>query len=157
MALYIVQHAEAKREEEDPSRPLSPKGKRDAEKIASYLGRLGLRLDKVVHSQKLRAKQTAEILASRLGVREVVEDVNLSPNADPKIWEDRISKETGDIMVVGHLPHLARLTGRLLCNDENRSPIAFQMGGVVCLEKDESGRWVLKWMLIPQLLTTTER
>jgi phosphohistidine phosphatase len=34
--IYLVQHAEAKREDEDPSRPLSEKGLQDI-KVASYV------------------------------------------------------------------------------------------------------------------------
>jgi len=36
MFLYLVQHAEAKKEEEDPARGLSEKGLQDIKKMAAY-------------------------------------------------------------------------------------------------------------------------
>jgi putative phosphoribosyl transferase len=35
---------------------------------------------------------------------------------------------------------------------EKQLEIAFQFGCVVCLERDESGKWTLKWMIVPKLL-----
>ncbi|MCL4500363.1 MAG: hypothetical protein M1438_00725 [Deltaproteobacteria bacterium] len=42
MLLYLVQHAEAKSEAEDPQRDLTAKGLRDIQKTAAYLGKLRL-------------------------------------------------------------------------------------------------------------------
>lgn len=66
MKLYLVQHGEAKRKEEDPSRPLTNKGIKDAEKVAKYISKLEVKAKKIFHSGKLRAKQTAEIYAKHL-------------------------------------------------------------------------------------------
>ena len=62
MFLYLVQHADAKKEEEDPYRSLSEKGIQDINRIASYVWQLNIKVLKIFHSSKLRAKQTAEIL-----------------------------------------------------------------------------------------------
>jgi len=62
MRLYLVQHGEAKREEEDPSRPLTENGRREVEIVAKFLSEAGIKIDKILHSGKLRAAQTAEIL-----------------------------------------------------------------------------------------------
>ncbi len=43
MFLYLVQHAEAKREEEDPLRPLSENGLRDIKKVAFHVSRLRIK------------------------------------------------------------------------------------------------------------------
>ena len=61
MRIYLVQHGEAKKENEDPLRPLTEEGIKNAEKVASYLAKLNLKIKKIFHSGKLRAKQTAEI------------------------------------------------------------------------------------------------
>lgn len=37
MHLYLIQHGDAKSEQEDPARPLSDKGRRDVEKVAGFL------------------------------------------------------------------------------------------------------------------------
>ncbi|HDD66024.1 MAG TPA: phosphohistidine phosphatase SixA, partial [Nitrososphaeria archaeon] len=62
MKVYLVQHGEAKREEEDPARPLTEEGKREVEDVARFLAELGVRVDRILHSGKLRAAQTANIL-----------------------------------------------------------------------------------------------
>ncbi|MGH2376556.1 MAG: hypothetical protein ACRDIC_24240 [bacterium] len=55
-------------------------------------------------------------------------------------------------MLVGHLPHLGRLASLLLVGTAERAVIRFQMGGVVCLARDDSGAWALEWMLVPELV-----
>jgi phosphohistidine phosphatase len=157
MLLYLVQHAEAKKEEEDRSRPLSEKGKREIERMALHLSKLNLLVSRIVHSTKLRAKQTAEALSK--GVKpskEVAESDGLSPMDDPVVWAERLKYMTDsaneDIMLVGHLPHLGRLASLLLAGDPERNVVSFRMAGVVCLERGEKGTWSLKWMITPDVL-----
>ena len=66
MEVYLVQHGEAKREEEDPARPLTGRGKREAEGVARAAERAGLAPAEILHSGKRRAQETAEIFAARL-------------------------------------------------------------------------------------------
>lgn len=109
MQLYLVQHGAAKTETEDPERPLSDDGRRTVEQLADYLSALDLCIDLIEHSTKLRARQTAEILASQVhppeGIREVV---GISPNDDIAPMRERLHRETRNLMLVGHLPYLAR-------------------------------------------------
>ena len=118
--LYLVQHGEAKREEEDPARPLTDKGKSEVEKIASFIAKTGIHIERILHSGKLRALQTAEILASHLKPPRGIEQADaLDPLADPKIWAERLKDTNEDIMLVGHLPHLSKLASLLLTGDMN--------------------------------------
>jgi len=55
-------------------------------------------------------------------------------------------------MLVGHLPHLSRLSGLLISGDPDRKVIEFKNGGVVCLERDDEGNWSVVWIIIPQIL-----
>jgi len=64
--LYLVQHGAAKTESEDPRRSLTSEGRRAVERMADFLSTLHVSLDRIEHSEKLRARQTAEILAARL-------------------------------------------------------------------------------------------
>ena len=153
MKLYLVQHAEAKGEEEDPARPLSEMGWKDLEKVTSFLRKRGIEIARILHSGKLRARQTAEKLSEVVRSSEdVQENEGLAPLDDPAKWENRLREETADVMLVGHLPHLSKLAGLLLTGDSNRRVINFKMGGVVCLERDEKGSWSVGWMIIPQVL-----
>ena len=76
----------------------------------------------------------------------------LEPLAEPSIWSDRLAKTEKDLMLVGHLPHLSRLSGHLLCQNEEKKVIHFHNGGIVCLERDESAFWSINWIIIPDLL-----
>lgn len=154
MRLYLVQHAESKRGEEDPLRPLSERGWKDIRKVAKYAEEyLHIQVNQIVHSSKLRAKQTAEVLAEHLHpAKGVMAAESLEPLADPKVWGNCLAETTEDIMIVGHLPHLGKLAGYLLSRDESREVVAFRMGGITCLERDESGRWTVQWIITPEMI-----
>jgi phosphohistidine phosphatase len=59
MFLYLVQHAEAKREEEDPARDLTEKGRKDIESVAHRMKKLNVQVRQILHSGKTRAQSTA--------------------------------------------------------------------------------------------------
>jgi hypothetical protein len=51
MRLYLVHHAEAKREDEDPARPLTEQGWEDARRAARYASELaGVQARRIFHS-----------------------------------------------------------------------------------------------------------
>ena len=153
MRLYLVQHAEAQPEEVDPTRGLTPEGVGHTTKMARFLSEAGLTVDEVLHSGKTRAAQTAVILAAYLTVTRGVFDADgLSPNDDPGIWADRLTDRTGDTMLVGHLPHLARLAALLLCGKTGEPMITFANAGVVCLSRSEGKGWSLEWMVTPRII-----
>jgi phosphohistidine phosphatase len=156
--LYLVQHGAAKTEAQDPKRGLSDEGRRAVERIADFLSTLQLSLDRIEHSGKLRAQQTAEILAARLrpieGTREVP---GLAPNDDIEPMRARLEKESENLMLVGHLPYLSRLAARLLGLGADQTVVQFQMGGVVRMDRGDAGPWIVGWMVVPELLVYTMR
>jgi phosphohistidine phosphatase len=153
MFLYLVQHGDAKREEEDPLRPLSARGIEDVKKVASFISRLEITAEEILHSGKLRAKQTAEILSDSLLITKgISETKDLAPLDDPVIWSETLKLRTHSLMLVGHLPHLGRLSSLILSGDKERSIISFKMGGVVCMKRDDAGIWTLQWMITPEII-----
>jgi len=154
MRLYLVQHGEAKPESEDPARPLTEQGRQEAERVARFVVQRGVRVVRIVHSGKLRARQTAEAWSQLLPDARVEEQEGLDPNDDPARWADRLREVTEDLLLlVGHLPHLRRLADLLLCGDPERQLVTFRMAGVVCLEReDPTGRWSVRWVLPPELV-----
>jgi phosphohistidine phosphatase len=152
--LLLVQHAEAKSEQEDPLRPLTDKGRQDIERVAQYLRQhLPSSPARILHSGKLRAQQTAHVLAEYLdpaGGVEVADD--LDPLADPQVWAGRLTGITEDTVLVGHLPHLARLASQLVCDNAQVKVVEFQMAAVVCLGRDETGAWTVRWMITPEVV-----
>lgn len=151
MRVYLVQHGEATSEAEDPDRPLTDRGAGQVRRVAAAATALGLvDVERVVHSGKTRARQTAEVWGETLGVP--VEGAGgLSPGDDPSIWAARLTG--GNVMVVGHLPHLAKLTGLLVVGDPDRPVVTFRNGGLVGIQHDEGG-WSVFVVLPPHLTTT---
>jgi phosphohistidine phosphatase len=152
MFLYLVQHAQALPEDVDPSRSLSEKGIEDVKKVAGFISRLDIKPQKIFHSGKMRALQTAQIIAEHLKIEDTISQTDgLAPMDDPEIWFKRLKNIQEDTMLVGHLPHLGKLCGLLLCGSDERTPVAFKMGGIVCL-KSSGGVWAVEWMIIPEVM-----
>ncbi len=154
MKLYLIQHGEAKSELEDPERSLTSKGEAEVNRVAEAAGKLDIKPSKIYHSGKKRAKQTAEIISSGLKVPdENLEAIQgLNPNDDVHPWLEKIPKEKKDIMLVGHLPFLEKLTSLLLCNDKHARLVLFRYGGIVCLEQKEDKGWAVRWVLTPEMV-----
>jgi phosphohistidine phosphatase len=152
MQLYVVQHGDAVPEQLDPERPLSATGRREVEAVARLLAGTGTRAVRVAHSGKLRAQQTAELLAAALGPGTVPEIMTgLNPNDPVEHMARGIADWTSDVMLVGHLPFMAKLVACLVAGDQHRPVAAFVPGTVVCLQQDEAGDWVISWMVRPEL------
>ncbi len=144
MLLYLVQHGEAKSEKEDPERGLTDKGRADVQKTALLAQNWKISTSALFHSNKTRALETARIMADHLGAKGFSGADGLAPLDAPGIWAERIAAMSEDAMLVGHLPHLAKLAGLLLCGDKEEMPVDFKMGGIVCLKRFDDGRWALE-------------
>ncbi len=153
MKLYLLQHAESCSKDVDPKRPLTGRGLADAQRLAAFLKGAGVRVGRVIHSEKLRAVQTAEIMAGSIAPGVTPESSGIiDPNDSPKAFDWQSNGWDRDTLVVGHLPFLAKLVSHLVIGDEERTLAHFQPGTLVCLERDEEGRWRIGWMLRPALL-----
>ena len=150
LRLYLVQHGEARSELEDPERPLTPKGEEETRKISDATKRLSLCPKKIYHSGKRRAEQTAGIIATALD-RPAQMGEGLNPNDDIRPWVERISAEAEDLMIVGHLPFLEKLTSFLVFGNERTKAVLFRYSAIICLEKKEAGRWAVDWVLKPEM------
>ncbi|MCS7279218.1 MAG: phosphohistidine phosphatase SixA [Thermodesulfobacteriaceae bacterium] len=154
MYLYLVQHGIPKSEKEDPTRPLSEKGKQEVEKVGQVLSKLNLKIYQIFHSGKLRAIQTAEILEKYLKPeRGRSESEALNPLDDVSLWFTRIEKLEVPIMLVGHLPHLAKLVSMLLTGVPDKEVINFRQGAVICLER-KNLKWGINWIITPEIAET---
>ena len=151
--IYLVQHGEAVTKEVDPDRPLSDDGKNAVTRMASFMRNAGINLDRILHSGKTRAKQTAEIFAKSISETGAVEIINgIKPNDPVDDFAAEIDRFNTPTMVVGHLPFMAKLVSQLLIDSDVVALVGYQPGSVVCLEKDDDRHWVINWMLRPELL-----
>ena len=153
MDLYLMQHGEAVAEDVDPARPLTEAGRAAVRRVAERAGAAGVRVDRCVHSGKLRAEQSAQILAGVIGDG-VQAGAGLAPN-DPVAPTAQWLRESGfddAVALVGHLPFLGRLAGLLIAGNENAEVLQFRMGGLVKLAPttDRAG-FVVAWALPPEL------
>ncbi len=151
MRVYLVQHGEARSEMDDPERSLTARGEEEIRKVSEAAIRLGIRPSKIHHSGKKRAEQTAGIIAAVLDVPPQMGQ-GLNPNDDIRPWAKRISQETEDLMIVGHLPFLEKLASFLVCGDERRKAVLFRYSAIVCLEKKEAEGWGVAWVLKPEIV-----
>jgi phosphohistidine phosphatase len=149
MKLLLVQHGEAVIDAIDPRKPLSPEGERDVRALAAACRRSALRAGDIMHSGKLRAEQTAGILAEALGLP-VRAAAGLDPLDPVKPFADQCEEWTDDRVIVGHMPFLGRLASILLAGREEPDVVAFQRGGMVCLEKRSPHEWCLLWTCFPR-------
>jgi phosphohistidine phosphatase len=153
MKLYLVQHAKAESKDVNPERPLTEEGRRDISEVAAFIKTLSLSVDYLWHSGKTRARQTAEILAEVITVRdETAAHDGLAPNDDVKTIKEQIISANNDIMIVGHMPFVAKLASLLLTGSESPGIVTFRQGGIVCLSCENDSQWQIDWMIIPDLL-----
>jgi phosphohistidine phosphatase len=153
MRLYLVQHAKAASEQEDPQRSLTAAGKQDMEKIVRFIKPLGLEVAALCHSGKKRAAQTAGLLAGAIKIREgIAGREGLGPNDDVVALAAELAVVQQDVVIVGHLPSLSKLASLLLTGSESANAVAFKNGGVVCLSRGEHNQWQIEWMVTPELL-----
>jgi phosphohistidine phosphatase len=152
MALYLVQHGLSLPKAEDPAKGLSAEGVADVQRIAGVAQGYGIKVARIVHSGKTRARQTAEIFAAALSPTQGLEAAEgINPLDDVAVFAAGLG-DGGNTMVVGHLPFMARLAAFLLTGSAEQPIFKFQNGGIVCLEKEaELQSWVIKWALMPKI------
>jgi phosphohistidine phosphatase len=143
--IVLVHHADAVGPDVDPMRPLSDAGRTAATRLAAEAAGRGVRPDRVWHSGKLRARQTAELfwracnpLAPFSAARGLLPD-------DPPAWiRDELAGESRSVLIVGHMPHLDRLLRLLLHGDPASTISSLPLHGCVALERDAE-RWKEIW------------
>lgn len=152
MRLYLVQHGHAQPKDVDPDRPLTPAGAADIDRLAARLAGLGVRVERVLHSGKTRALQTAAALARQLLEEGEMDTTGLlEPEAPAAPMAEILEGSDEPTLVVGHLPMLGRLAARLIGAREEAPALAFRPGTAACLERDPQGDWRLLWLLPPEL------
>lgn len=160
MKIYILRHGEAA-EHGDPrykenERPLTAKGIQRTKQLAEYLEDLEIGFDRILSSPLIRARQTAEIVAGKLGKPVELTDA-LTPSGSMKDLVDQIAglrPVPESVALVGHEPYLSGFIS-LLCIGGPDLPIKLKKGALCRLEVERliSGRCAtLEWLIQPRLL-----
>jgi len=144
-----VRHGEAKSEQEDPQRPLSSRGREEVDRVSRAAAKKGMAASRIFHSDKLRAKQTAEILARNIIPSEGICEINgLGPEDDPSLTKAELEVSGKSLIVVGHLPHLNRLAAMLLNGNSEAQMLDLPTASVVCLSRRKK-EWKVNWTMDP--------
>lgn len=160
--LLIVRHAPAgsaaqkaawKRSgQPDERRPLTKEGTEKMREAAKGLSRIVEPPEAIATSRLTRAKQTAEILRSRLKAP-ILEIEELGPEAEPEALARWLAaRKEKCLVLVGHEPHLS-LTIAWLCGAD-RPFTELKKGQAACFElhRPEPGGARLLWSLAPAQL-----
>ncbi len=148
MRLYLVQHGDAVTKDVDPKRPLSDSGNVDIGRLARWLQDSGVRVAQFFHSGKLRAEQTANLLAAGVAEdRSVEARAGLAPNDPPGEFLDALADV--DTLVAGHMPFVSRSVSVALGLPPDQPVVEFKPGSLAGLERSTDGSWRLVLFIRP--------
>lgn len=155
--LYLVRHAHAgdpaRWSGDDAARPLSGKGRRQAARLGDLLAAAGLRPDAIVSSPKVRARETAELVAERLGDRIAVRlDARVAVGLDLEALAAILDEggRPSRLVVVGHDPDLSELVATLVGVEF----LPMRKGALARIDVagfPAPGAGVLRWFVSPDL------
>lgn len=144
MYLYVVRHAVAEEREEfakkntdDSLRPLTPKGKKKLQKMILGLEKEFEKMDMIVTSPYVRAKQSAHVVSEIAENAKIVESAELVPHAPPQAllkWLKTHGAQCKKIAIVGHEPHLSMFTSYLLTGNSKENLIELKKSSVALVE-----------------------
>jgi phosphohistidine phosphatase len=148
LTCYVVRHGTAAPGSDDRARPLTPAGRAEVEATARALAAHGVAVDEIRHSGLARARETAEILGRILAPpRGIHATRGLGPEDDPDVAAAELTLTAVPVLLVGHLPHLARLAAMLVGADELER-VQFTPGTAVGLRR-EAQSWALGLVVSP--------
>lgn len=165
MLLHLVRHAHALAVEEDPTRPLSVRGRGEITRLARFFSSNGVfRPTQVWHSPLRRSRETADDLVARLGLEDavMVEIPGLQPEDDAQQLAERLQlhpRDRGNLAIVGHEPHLSALAALLITGRKRSAAFRLKKADVLTLQlaegvhpKSNFNRWRVRWHVTPELL-----
>ena len=113
--LYLLRHAKSSWVDQtlsDEDRPLAPRGRRDAKRIAQHLVRLGIEPELVLCSSALRTRETLELVRPALGATATVSLEAGLYAASSEVLLERIRavpEPVDSVMLIAHNPGLQQL------------------------------------------------
>lgn len=153
MKLYLIQHGEACDKAVDPERPLTDNGKADVNRLAVYLRKNNIQVDRVIHSGKLRAQQTVERLLNSVGNHATVEvSDKIGPNSVVEEFSELSFTWEEDTLIVSHMPFLAKLVSQLCIRNTDTLFANCTPGSALCLQRNDLNQWQINWMVRPDSL-----
>ena len=151
MKVYLAQHAKAVDKNVNPERPISDEGRSETQAIADSLKKSGISIERIIHSGKLRAVQTAEIFAKAFQAK-VLPTEGMAPNDSVERLTEKIIEPSYDkTLFVGHLPQMQKVVSFMLNGDESQRSITFYNSSVVCMSVTNEGASI-DWYATPTII-----
>jgi phosphohistidine phosphatase len=153
LTLHLLRHADAGDpgawRGDDAARPLSAKGVEQAERLGRHLAAIGFEPDAIISSPKLRALQTAEIVARALDI-ELTTDERLAGQLRPSGLEELLSDAGSPRrpVLVGHDPDFSELLQFLAGTPK----VGMRKGALARIDVDgriRAGAGEVRWLLPP--------
>ena len=155
LELYLLRHAHAGDPQAwdgpDEARPLSQKGRRQAERLGAFLAERSFAPDAIVTSPKLRARQTAEIVADALGIAVSVDDRLAAPLDEDVVAALADAVGGTSVVLVGHDPDFSDLAASLTGSEY----LPLKKGAIARIDMTlpiQAGSGILRWLLPPDLV-----
>jgi phosphohistidine phosphatase len=162
--LYLIRHGLAEERGEawpdDAKRPLTDQGILRLRQAARGLARLGVSFDVILTSPLVRARQTAEVVASALDSRPSIVGIeSLAPGGTFQSVFADVEKHArrSRIALVGHEPEVGELAGRLV---GSRRPLEFKKGAICRIDVEAlppSDPGTLRWFVTPKILRSLRK
>jgi phosphohistidine phosphatase len=156
MLLHLLRHADAGDPEAwegpDAARPLSDKGRGQSERLGKFLARIAFKGGSFISSPKVRAAQTAELVAEALKAEVDLDDrlgEALSLDAVEAILHDAGDPERA--VLIGHDPDFSDLLAELV--ESARVPM--RKGALARIHVEpplRPGGGTLRWLIPPDAL-----
>lgn len=137
---------------QEDARPLTEKGRLQSERLGLFLAKSGFKPDAILTSPKIRAVETAQLVAAPLGVDVVVVDALGGPIDIETV--ERLLRASGDPrrpILVGHDPDFSALAAELTGVAE----LPVRKAALVRIDLVRPlapGKGLLRWLLPPDLL-----
>ncbi|RMG74745.1 MAG: phosphohistidine phosphatase SixA [Chloroflexi bacterium] len=149
MILYFFRHGDAEYQAglSDHDRQLTPKGIFRTKNAAAVLKNLGIKPDYIFSSPRIRAKQTADILADTLGTSvEIRDELNFDFNL--MLLHQLLKGKTTEtkIMLVGHNPSMSEVVSQL-----TGTQIEMKKGGLARVDLITASSGMLVWLIAPKI------
>lgn len=122
MQLHLLRHADAENlVTTDSARVLTAKGQAQAARVGDFLVRADWRMDLILTSPYLRALQTAQAVAGKLGSVSLREDPRLACGLSPQTGLAIIQehRDLEHLLIVGHQPDLGFFAAYLMTVDHS--------------------------------------
>jgi phosphohistidine phosphatase len=127
--IWLLRHGDAERGSPDAERPLTDKGRRQAQVAGAALKELGVAIDACLTSPKKRAADTAALAC---------EPLDIEPQEDPKLAGGRfdpleLAAGNGEeVLLVGHEPDFSNAVRELTGGD-----VDMKKGGLAAIDSGE--------------------